>query len=128
MNRKSRVQSNNIIAFCFHGQPVWPCMALSDLLWSCLFFYGLALSCMAFMALLWSYMALLWSFMAKYGFDWTCMVFSRGHRSNFIWSCFVCKAFYFFAGSHRSISVFHTFNNLEFLAANLNRKTWHLHI
>ena len=24
--------------------------------------------------------------MAKYRFDWTCMVFSRGHRSKFIWS------------------------------------------
>ena len=25
--------------------------------------------------------------MAKYSFDWTCIVFSRGHRSKFTWSC-----------------------------------------
>ena len=27
--------------------------------------------------------------MAKYRSDWTCIVFSRGHRSKFIWSCFI---------------------------------------
>ena len=32
-------------------------------------------------------MAVLWSFMAKYWFEWTFIVFSRGHKSKFIWSC-----------------------------------------
>ena len=31
----------------------------------------------------------LWPFMAKDRFGWTCIVFSRGHRSKFIWSCFI---------------------------------------
>ena len=35
-------------------------------------------------------MAFLWPFMAKYSFDWTCIVFSRGHKSKFIWSCPLC--------------------------------------
>ena len=30
----------------------------------------------------------LWYIMAKYRFDWTWIVFSRGHRSKLIWSCF----------------------------------------
>ena len=30
-----------------------------------------------------------WPFMAKYRFGWTCIVFSRSHRSKFIWSCFI---------------------------------------
>ena len=37
-------------------------------------------------------MAVLWSFMAKYRFDWIFIVFSRGHRSKFIWSCSIWKA------------------------------------
>ena len=41
--------------------------------------------------LIWRHIVLhglfLWSFMVKYWFYWTCIVFSRGHRSKFIWSC-----------------------------------------
>ena len=43
---------------------------------------------MAFYGLIWSFLAILLCFMKKYRFDWTCIVFSRGHRSKFIWSCF----------------------------------------
>ena len=46
---------------------VWPCFVLYGLLWYC--------------------MALLLSFIAKYWCDLTCAIFSRGHRSKFIWSC-----------------------------------------
>ena len=44
------------------------------------------------MVLIWPFMTLyglIWPFMAKYRSDWTCIVFSRGHRSKFIWSCFL---------------------------------------
>ena len=61
-----------------HGH-VWPFSVFS---WSCV----------AFMAALWSYMTFYWSlwcFLAKYRFDCTCIVLSRGHRSKFIWSCFI---------------------------------------
>ena len=58
-----------LVAFHFH---VWhfatlyvPCLVC---LWSCMAFDG--------------------HFMAKYWFDWTCIGFSRGHRSKFILSCF----------------------------------------
>ena len=30
---------------------------------------------------------LIWPFMVKHKFYWTYIVFSRGHRSKFIWSC-----------------------------------------
>ena len=52
-------------------------MVLYGLLWSCMAFYGLY--------------GLLWPYMANYRFDRTCIVFSRGHRSKFIWSCFILK-------------------------------------
>ena len=47
---------------------------------------------MVFYGLLWCFKALhcfVWSFMAKCRFDWTCVVFSRGHRSKLIWSCYL---------------------------------------
>ena len=31
--------------------------------------------------------------MVKYRFYWTFIVFSRGHRSKFIWSCFLCRTY-----------------------------------
>ena len=52
---------------------------------------------MVLYGLLWPYYCVLWPFMAKYRSDWTCIVFSRGHRSKFIWSCliiFQLKYFY----------------------------------
>ena len=55
-------------------------MSLSDLLWSCMEFYGL----------LWSCVALYRRFMVFHGFV---SLFSRGHRSKFIWSCFFCEEF-----------------------------------
>ena len=61
----------------------WLCMALCDLVWPCTAFFTLN-------GVLWSYMVLyglLWSFMVKYRFYWTYIIFSRGHRSKFIWSC-----------------------------------------
>ena len=53
---------------------LWP------LLWSCLAFYGLVLYGR-------SIYSLLWPFMAIFLFEWTFVVFSRGHRYKFIWSC-----------------------------------------
>ena len=35
----------------------------------------------------WPLHGVVWPFMAKYRFGWTCIVFSRGHRSKLIWSC-----------------------------------------
>ena len=58
-------------------------MALYGFMWPCMVSYGL-------FYLIWRPMVLyglLWSFMVKYWFFWTCIVFSRGHRSKFIWSC-----------------------------------------
>ena len=52
-----------------------PCIAFCDFSWP---FHGLVRP---------SYGAF-WPFMAKYLFDWTGILFSRGHRSKFICSCF----------------------------------------
>ena len=62
------------------------------LVWLNVAFYGLVrhfLPCMASYGLTLSYMAFLSSFMVKYRLYWTCIVFSRGHRAKFIWSCSV---------------------------------------
>ena len=61
-------------------------------------FHGLVRLIMAFS---WSIMACSWSFVtflfmvlnSKYLFNWTYIVFSRVHRSKFIWSCFVRFSF-----------------------------------
>ena len=64
-----------IAMFALHG-PVWPRMVflllftainMFGLVWPCLVLYGL--------------------FMALYVLSWQKIVFSRGHRSEFIWSC-----------------------------------------
>ena len=60
---------------------VGPIMALSDLLCSSMAFYGIAWPCIV----LWYCMALLSQNM---DLDLP-IVFSRGHRSKFIWSCFL---------------------------------------
>ena len=53
--------------------------------------HGLALFCMVFYGIVWPFYGfvckLYCTFMAKYRCDLTCIVFSRGHRSKFIWSC-----------------------------------------
>ena len=51
---------------------VWPCVVLCGLVWPCMVLYGL----------LWPLYCLMLSFMAEYRI-------SRGHRSKFIWSCWV---------------------------------------
>ena len=67
-------------------------MVLFDLFWACIafygFYYGLVGHFMAFYGLLWPFYGPPWPFMANYLFDWTYVVFSRGHRSKLIWSCF----------------------------------------
>ena len=46
----------------------------------------------AFHVHMWPCYGLVWPYYGlvcpKYRFEWTCIVFSRGHRSKFIWSCF----------------------------------------
>ena len=54
--------------FALHG-PVWSRMVL--LLFTAINMFGLV-----------------WPCMALYGLLWRNIVFSRGHRSKFIWSCF----------------------------------------
>ena len=58
---------------------MWPYVALYGHIWSFVVVYGLFMVLYGF----------LWSFMAKYWFYWTCIIFSRGYRSTFIWSCFL---------------------------------------
>ena len=64
----------------FYGL-LWSCMALHGLVWPCMALYGLAWPCMALYGLVWPSLAF-------YGLLWQNIVFSRGHRSKFIWSCF----------------------------------------
>ena len=67
-------------------------MVLNDLVWLYMALYGFVRPFLPYMAsygLMWFYMAVLWSFMVKYWFYWTCIVFSCGHRSKFIWSCLI---------------------------------------
>ena len=61
---------------CCFSRP-WPCMASFDLAWHCVTSCGFVRPCVAF----------LWYHMALYGLLWQNIVFSRGHRSKFIWSC-----------------------------------------
>ena len=61
----------------------WPWVTYCGLVWPFTVFHNLHWH---FIAFLWSCIAFLWSSMAKYGFDWTWIIFSRGHRSKFIWS------------------------------------------
>ena len=70
------VASSYDLIVAFYGyQYVWPCVALFCLAWPCLVLHGL--------------------FMALYGRLWQNIVFSRGHRSKFILSCFTCDIFRF---------------------------------
>ena len=64
-----------------------PSTASSDLLWYCMAFYGLEWFLWHIVVLFGLLYGLLWPFMAKYRIDLTSIVFSRGHRSKFIWSC-----------------------------------------
>ena len=43
--------------------------------------YGLGLvwPYVTYCCLIWPFYTILWSFILKYRFDWTCIVFSRGH-------------------------------------------------
>ena len=72
-----------------------PCIAVCGLVWPYVVFCGRVCaalsSCLTFS---WSCMAFLWSFMAKYRFCWNCIVFSRGHRTKSIWSCFSFRTFF----------------------------------
>ena len=63
---------------------VWPCMALYGLAWPCMALYGLVWPCMTLYGLVWPSLAF-------YGLLWQNIVFSRGHRSKFIWSCLQSK-------------------------------------
>ena len=71
----------------FRNGLIRPSTASSDLLWYCMAFYGLEWFLWHIVVLFGLLYGLLWPFMAKYRIDLTSIVFSRGHRSKFIWSC-----------------------------------------
>ena len=65
-NRWFKIILQVFLAICGHTGPR-PIVVL----------HGLLRSCVAFYSLVWPF----------YGPPWLCIVFSRGHRSKFIWSC-----------------------------------------
>ena len=76
-----KVTKSLLSFFCRISQPF---VAFCKVAWSCKVIYGP----------MWPFMilyGLLWPFMAKYRSDYNCIIFSRGHRSKFIWSCSMSK-------------------------------------
>ena len=67
---------------------VWIITALSDVACPCMSFSW------SFSTILMVILGLLWSFLAIFRFQWSCIIFSRGHRSKFIWSCIEYKTFF----------------------------------
>ena len=65
---------------CLKGQNLCIMFFLSHFIVMC----GLSRLSVVLYGLLWAFF---WSFIVKYRFDWICIVFSRGHRSKFIWFC-----------------------------------------
>ena len=58
------------------------------LIWPFMVFHVLALSSMVFYSIVWLFYGLAWPFCGNISI-WTYMVFCRGHRSKFLWSCFL---------------------------------------
>ena len=92
---------------------LWSCIAFYgfyyDLVWHFMAFYGILWHFMAFYGILWLFIVLYGRSMVLYGrsmanylFDWTCIAFSRGHRSKFIWSCLHKIEFILFCKSYES--------------------------
>ena len=71
---------------------MWPHMII--LLFTEMAMCGLIHLSMALCDLVCSCMAFLWFSIAFYGLLWQNIVFSRGHRSKFIWSCFYQRSIF----------------------------------
>ena len=72
------------------------CVAFCDLAMSCMAFSGIVCPFIVFYVhfmVLYAFYGLAWRWMCKYWFYSACIVFSRGHRSKFIWSCYAYSLF-----------------------------------
>ena len=81
VERDQKCRQVLIIAICF----LFLITDLCNLFWSCTAIHGLTWHFIVFCGLCIVTNGLLMFFIAKHRFYWTCIVFSNGHRSKFIW-------------------------------------------